>query len=128
MRKALQSGKEINLQQYLDLTPFSPADYKAALAKDINPPEPSAPAILPKHSLREESSLALLAFGIDRPTASKHVDCILAQSPGCSHSAIIAREAYSRFLQASSTNQAPGPAKQLPVGSSEILSAGYVGI
>lgn len=44
MRKALLSGKDINLQQYLDLTPFKAPDFMNTIVKDIDPPKPSPPS------------------------------------------------------------------------------------
>lgn len=99
MRRALLSGKEINLQQYLDLTPFKASDFMNTVTTDINPPEPPAPEPVRKQDILELSIQALLAFGIDRPSASRHVGRILARNPKATHSSIVAREAYSDYLQ-----------------------------
>lgn len=120
MRAALRSGKEINLQQYLDLTPFKLEDFKQA-AESINPPEPPAPAPIAKPDLREATIQALLTFGITRPEGMKLVNRAIAKNPSCTHSTILAREAYSLYLQAS-TAQIP-----LPASSSDLpaLSSSY---
>ena len=66
MRTALLSGKDINLNQYLDLTPFHMEDFRQAVQQDVLPPKAPAPAITAKPDIRELAVLALLAFGIDR--------------------------------------------------------------
>jgi hypothetical protein len=131
MRKALLSGKDINLQQYLDLTPFRINDFRKAVQQDINPPEPPPPAPVSQPDIREQSVLALLAFGITRPIATVHVNRVLARNPGCTHSAIVAREAYADFLAASSTKMDsafPTAERALSVGYTENLSSGFIGL
>ena len=120
MRAALRSGKEINLQQYLDLTPFKLEDFKQA-TDSINPPEPPAPAPIAKPDLREATIQALLTFGITRPEGMKLVNRAIAKNPSCTHSTILAREAYSLYLQ-TSIAQIP-----LPASSSDLpaLSSSY---
>ena len=130
MRKALLSGKEINLLHYLDLTPFKVKDFQISI-QDINPPEPFAPEPVPASDIREQAILALLAFGISRPTAMKHVERILVRNPACSHSALLAREAYADYLEASTTklDQAlPTIEKNLSTGYAENLAHGFIGL
>ena len=130
MRRSLLSGKDINLQQYLDLTPFRAEDFKQTISQDINPPEPAAPAPIPKPDLREMAVQALLAFGVDRPRAMNCVNRTLARLPGCSHSSVLAREAYSDFLQSQgkdSSSSIPGK-KVLTTGYTANLSGGLIGL
>ena len=119
MRRSLLSGKDINLQQYLDLTPFRADDFKQTITQEINPVEPVAPVPVPKPDLREMAVQALLAFGLDRPRAMNYVNRALARFPGCSHSSILAREAYHDFLQ----NQDKEKTSTIPV--KKVLTAGY---
>ncbi|MBR3431887.1 MAG: ATP-binding protein [Clostridia bacterium] len=130
MRRSLLSGKDINLQQYLDLTPFRADDFKQTITQQINPPEPDAPVPVSKPDLREMAVQALLAFGLDRPRAMNHVNRTLARFPGCSHSSVLAREAYDDFLQNQGTEtNAPVPAKKVLTGNyTDILSSGFIGI
>ena len=132
MRRALLSGKDINLQQYLDLTPFNASDFRNTITQDVNPPEPPAPEPAQKHDIRELAIQALLAFGLDRPCASRHVDRILAKNPGYTHSSIVAREAYNFFLQSSyNAGSSPDPSSLKPAlanNYTENLSLGYIGI
>ena len=131
MRTALLSGKDINLNQYLDLTPFHMEDFRQAVQQDVLPPKAPAPAITAKPDIRELAVLALLAFGIDRPTALLHVNRALARLPGCTHSTILAREAYDDFLQSTSTKLHPAdpPAgSSISKGHSDNLSAGLIGL
>lgn len=131
MRTALLSGKEVNLNRYLDLTPFHIEDFRQAVQQNINPPEAPAPAPVAKADIRELSTLALLAFGIDRPTAMRHVNRALARLPSCTHSSLLAREAYADYLQATTTKletSVPTDIAVLPKGHSENLSAGFVGL
>ena len=130
MRRSLLSGKDINLQQYLDLTPFRADDFKQTITQEINPVEPAAPVPVPKPDLREMAVQALLAFGLDRPRAMNYVNRALARFPGCSHSSILAREAYHDFLQnqdKEKTSTVPVK-KVLTAGYAENLSNGLIGI
>lgn len=130
MRSALLSGKDINLNKYLDLAPFHIEDFRQAVQQDINPTESPAPDPVAKPDIREMSILALLAFGIDRPTAMKHVNRTLSRMPGCTHSTILAREAYADNLQATTTKleSAPVVSSALSKGHTENLSAGFIGL
>ena len=130
MRKSLLSGKDINLQQFLDLTPFRADDFMQTISQNINPPEPEAPVPVPKPDLREMSVQALLAFGLDRPCALNYVNRALARFPSCSHSAVLAREAYHDFLQNQDNEKAaPLSAKKVLTGGyAENLSNGFIGI
>lgn len=130
MRKSLLSGKDINLQQYLDLTPFRADDFKQTITQDINPPEPDAPVPVPKPDLREMAVQALLAFGLDRPNAISHVNRVLARFPSCSHSSILAREAYNDFLlnQDKEKIVSTSVKKMLSGSYAENLSSGFIGL
>lgn len=130
MRKSLRSGKDINLQQFLDLTPFRADDFRQTISQDINPPEPQAPVPVPKPDLREMAVQALLAFGLDRPRAMNCVNRALARLPSCSHSSILAREAYHDFLQNQDKEKTGSVSvKKVLTGSyTENLSNGLIGI
>ena len=130
MRRSLLSGKDINLQQYLDLTPFRADDFKQTITQEINPVEPAAPVPVPKPDLREMAVQALLAFGLDRPRAMNYVNRALARFPGCSHSSILAREAYHDFLQNQDKEKTSTVSvkKVLTAGYAENLSNGLIGI
>ena len=128
MRRALLSGKDINLQQYLDLTPFRASDFRNTITQDMDPPEPPAPAPVQKHDIRELAVQALLAFGLDRPSAAKHVDIVLIKNPGYTHSSIVARNAYDRFLQTSADTGPPPESPVLSDSYAENLSLGYIGL
>ncbi len=130
MRKSLLSGKDINLQRYLDLTPFRANDFRQTISQDINPPEPAAPVSVPKPDLREMAVQALLAFGLDRPRAMLYVNRTLAKFPSCSHSSILAREAYHDFLQNQDQEKTASISvkKVLTTGYAENLSNGLIGI
>ena len=131
MRRALLSEKDINLEQYLDLTPFKPIDFKNTIVQSINPPEPKAPEPVQKYDIRETAVQALLAFGIDRPSASKHVGRILAKNPSYTQSSVIAREAYNDYLQYSSGRSLSDTTGITPVLADNYdnnLSQGYIGL
>lgn len=125
-RKALLSGKEVNLQKYLDLTPFSAADFKRTI---INSPEPPAPPPVSKPDLRERAVQALIEFGVDRPSATKHVNRVLARFPGCVHHSIIAVEAFDDFRQSQITAECSSTkSRALPNGYSDNLANGFIGL
>ena len=132
MRRALLSGKDVNLHRYLDLTPFKIKDFQQTVQQDINPPEPPAPdpEVVCKPDIREQAVLTLLGLGLDRPTATKHVNRSLARLPGCTHSTILARDAYDDHLRTSSLGAVPAPSVSPRLGSSyaENLSGGFIGL
>ena len=59
-----------------------------------------------------------------------HVNRAIASLPGCTHSAILARNAYDEFLRTSSSDPIPASSVSPRLGSSyaESLSAGFVGL
>ena len=131
MRTALLSGKDVNMNRYLDLTPFHMEDFKLAAAKDVSPAEPPAPAPISKPDIRETAILALLGFGIDRPSAMQLVNRAIAKLPTCSQPTLLAREAYSDYLKTTSTNLSslsPSITPQLQKGHANNLSAGLIGL
>ena len=133
MRRALLSGKEVNLRQYLDLEPFKMKDFQQAVQQDINPPEPPAPdpEVICKPDVREQAILTLMGLGLNRPIATKHVNRSLASFPGCTHSPILAQNAYADYLKSSSSREAvPVSSIQPRLGNNyaESLSAGFVGL
>ncbi len=131
MRSALRSGKDVNLKQYLDLTPFNMDDFKRAATQEIDPPESPAPIPVAKPDIREAAILALMAFGIDRPAAMQHVNRAIASLPACTQPHLLAREAYGIYLQAMSTKLSDLPMETEPhlqKGHAENLSAGLIGL
>lgn len=98
---------------------------------DMNPPEPAPPAPVSKPDIREQAVLALLAFGLDRPTATKYVNRALTRHPGCTHSYIVSRDAYDNFLRDSSSSDSSSTSTTeagLPLGYSENLARDLVGL
>lgn len=131
-RKALLSGKEVNLKQYLDLTPFSAADFRNTIVNSLEPP---APVHVSKPDLRETAVQALCSFGIDRPSATKCVNRALAKFPGCTHSSVLAREAYDDYLRNQSSSKPSAKSSSsssksmaLTNGYAENLSGGFIGL
>lgn len=132
MRRALRSGKDINLEQYLDLTPFKSSDFMNTITHDINPPEPTPRKPVRKPEINELAIQALLAFGIDRPSASRHVGQVLAKNPSHTQASIVAREAYSDYLQLlASKKPATDPSDHLPALTDSYdsnLALGVIGL
>ena len=130
MRKSLLSGKDINLQQFLDLTPFHAEDFRQTINQSINDPEPNAPSPISTPDLREMAVQALLAFGLNRPAAMNYVNKTLARFPGCCHSTILAREAYQDFLQDQNKEGSSSKAikKMLSTSYANNLANGLIGI
>ena len=139
MVSAILSGKDINLNQYLDLTPFTEKDFITAMVSAKNDgqaagvPDKEDNRKTVKEDLRVSAINALLAFGVHPKDASKHVDNTLARMPSCSEAAIIARESYHSYISSSDANDnkqghASNEAHTVGSGYDENLSKGNIGI
>ena len=72
---------------------------------------------------------ALIEFGVDRPSATKHVNRVLARFPGCVHHSIIAVEAFDDFRQSQITAECSSTkSRALPNGYSDNLANGFIGL
>ena len=137
MVSAILSGKEVNLNQYLDLVPFTEKDFVTAMipAEGGKQPEETtekeSTSKTGKEDLRISAINALLAFGVHPKDARKHVDITLAKMPSCSEATIIAREAYHAYISSCPDDSKSSNEKakhSVGTGYEENLSKGNIGI
>lgn len=109
MREAMKAGKEVDLKQYIDITPFSYSDYKDNYSIATEAKSPAAPP--PKESTAQEAAIvALMGLGLSCEEARSYVCAALAEDKsGCLAAPVIARNAYQMYLAE--------PAKEKPACS-----------
>ena len=109
MREAMKAGKEVDLKQYIDITPFSYSDYKDNYSIATEAKSPAAPP--PKESTVQEAAIVtLMGLGLSCEEARSYVCAALAEDKsGCLAAPVIARNAYQMYLAE--------PAKEKPACS-----------
>ena len=98
MREAMKAGKEVDLKQYVDITPFSYSDYKDnyTVAAEAKSPAAQPPR---KPSVQEAATLTLMGLGLSHAEAASFVCAALAEDKsGCLAAPVIARKAYQFYL------------------------------
>ena len=134
MKEALISGKDINLNQFLDLAPFKEKDFITAMPApcQTDPPVGQSAPKPSKEDLQTKAINALLAFGVPVNDAKKHVNITLARMPECTDSTVIAKESYHAYADRSSDGSAKGDAgdtsEMLPEGYDANMEGGNIGI
>ena len=98
MREAMKAGKEVDLKQYIDITPFSFSDYKDnySIAAETKSPAVSPP----KESTEQEAAIiTLMGLGLSHEEARTFVCTTMAEDKsGCLSAPVIARQAYQLYL------------------------------
>ena len=97
MVNALKSGRELNLKDFLDLTPFTAEDYRRLYPDSATKAKPPQP--LDKRTVQQKAFSTLLGMGLEGSDARHYVDLVLARHPDCQSDTIIAREAYAEYLK-----------------------------
>lgn len=131
MVQALKSGKSYNLSEYLDLTPFTPDDYRKLFPKQAPIPQPPTPD--EKQSVQEKAIQTLLGLGLSYAEAKIYVNSYSAKHMDCDSEVIIARESYKAYLAKEAEKETDEKPQEpsFPVveeGYDENLSKGVVGI
>ena len=101
MREALKSGEDINIAQYLDLTPFTPCDFrKASVSSPGIPPEKAFQGAAEKSTISQSAISTLIGLGLSSCEASKWVQITMAQHTEMVEATALAREAYASYSAA----------------------------
>ena len=101
MREALKSGEDINIAQYLDLTPFTPGDFrKASVSSPGIPPEKAFQGAAEKSTISQSAISTLIGLGLSSCEASKWVQITMAQHTEMVEATALAREAYASYSAA----------------------------
>lgn len=110
MREAMKAGKEVDLKQYIDITPFSYSDYRDtySVSSEAKSPADNPPQ---KATVQQAAILTLMGLGLTHAEANTFVCSALAEEQsGCPTAPIIARKAYQMYLanpQPTSTKSSP---------------------
>ena len=124
MRDAMRIGKDVDLQQFMDISPFSLKDYTdnySVAAEAKNPVIPSRPKI----SLQDTATQTLLNLGLSYSVASSCVSWAIAKNTNCVIPSRIAREAYDYYLRKPQSAKARPSLNNLS-GYEALKDAGFV--
>lgn len=106
MREALKAGKDVDLMQYVDITPFSCSDYydNYSIAAEAAAPAPAPPE---EKTVQEAATVTLMGLGLTHAQAGTLVCSVLADEKSrCPAAPLIAQKAYQLYLAAPSKNEA----------------------
>ena len=98
MREAMKAGKEVDLKQYIDITPFSFSDYKDnySIAAEAKSPAAAPPK---EATAQETATVTLMGLGLSCEEARSFVCTAIAEDKsGCLAAPVIARKAYQMYL------------------------------
>ena len=107
MREAMKAGREVDLKQYIDITPFSFSDYKDNYSIAA---ETKSPAVRPpKEATAQEAAIVtLMGLGLSQKEARSFVCAALAEDEsGCLAAPVIARKAYQLYLAQPVSKETP---------------------
>ena len=124
MRDAIRAGKEVNLQQFVDISPFSLQDYQEdySVACEARKPATKPPE---KKDIRKAAAITLMGLGLSQVDADKFVCQAVAILKDCTQETIIAREAYQLFQKQEIQEPVPAPLEGMS-GYQNLLSAGLI--
>lgn len=96
MRDAMRVGKEVDMKQFSDITPFCLKDYQEDFSVVS---EAKAPAKKPpeKMNIQKAATLTLMGLGLSHADADKYVCHAIANLKDCKQDTLIAQEAYRLF-------------------------------
>ena len=98
MREAMKAGKEVDLKQYVDISPFSFSDYRDNYSVAAEAKSPAAPPS--KETTAQEAAIVtLMGLGLSHEEARSFVCAALAEDKsGCLAAPVIAKKAYQIYL------------------------------
>lgn len=126
MREAMRAGKEVDLKQYIDITPFSLGDYKDnySIAAEAGTPSPAPPK---EPAVQEAATVTLMGLGLSHSEASSFVCEVLAEDKsGCLESCVISRKAYQLYLSGNQAVETAGSPLAGLSGYDSIMEAGLI--
>lgn len=126
MREAMKAGKEVDLKQYVDITPFSFSDYKDNYSIAA---ETRSPAVRPpKEATTQEAAIVtLMGLGLSQEEARSFVCAAMAEDEsGCLAAPVIARKAYQMYLARPVSKEAPASPISGLRGYESVKEAGLI--
>ena len=126
MRAAMKAGREVDLKQYVDITPFSFSDYKDNYSIAA---ETKSPAVQPPKEVtaQEAAIVTLMGLGLSQEEARSFVCAALAEDEsGCLASPVIARKAYQTYLAQPVNKEAPPSPLSGLCGYGSVKEAGLI--
>ena len=96
MRDAMRVGKDVDLQQFLDIAPFSLKDYSDnySVAAEAKNPAKMPPA---KPNIQETAIVTMMGMGLSYSDANSCVNWAIAKLANCTVPSQIAQTAYEYF-------------------------------
>lgn len=124
MRDAMRAGREVDMKQFSDITPFNLKDYQDdfSVSKEANAPSAKPPE---KVSVQKAATLTLMGMGLSHADADKFVCQAIATLKACTRDFMIAREAYQLFQKHEVQEQVAAPLAEMK-GYDDILAAGLI--
>ena len=124
MRDALRIGKDVDLQQFLDIAPFSLKDYSdnySVAAETKNPVK--VPPVKP--NIQEAAIVTMLGMGLSYSDANSCVSWAIAKLANCTVPSHIAQTAYEYFNSRNRKLPEKAPLDNLS-GYDALLQAGFI--
>ena len=130
MRQAIRAGKEVDLKQYVDITPFTAEDRydHYSMTAESKAPAPS-PADAPKKSHLDAATETLMGMGLSYADARKYASVAAAKHSEVTVPSVIAVEGwtlYSADQKNSSDCEKKEPALTDLAGYDQIRHAGLI--
>ena len=124
MRDAMRIGKEVNMQQFSDISPFCLEDFRDnySVAAEAKASPKEAPK---KLDARKAATYTLMGLGLSLPEADKFVCHAVANLKECTQETIIAQEAYRLYMKHETQEPNSAPLTGM-TGYNDILSAGLI--
>jgi hypothetical protein len=124
MRDAMRAGKEVDMQQFSDISPFCLEDFRDnySVAAEAKAPAKEPPK---KVDARKAATLTLMGLGLSLPEADKFVCHAIANLKECTQETMIAQEAYQLYMRHGIQESNPAPLTGM-TGYNDILAAGLI--
>ena len=124
MRDAMRAGKEVNMSQFADITPFNLKDYQEDFSV-ANEPRKEATKPLEKVSIQKAATITLMGLGLSQTEADKFVCRAIVNLKNCKNETLIAREAYKLYMNQATQCPLTSPLTGMS-GYQDVLDAGLI--
>ena len=120
----MRVGKDVDLQQFIDIAPFSLKDYSDnySVAAEAKNPAKQPPA---KPNIQESAVLTMMGMGLSYSDASACVSWAIAKLANCTVPSQIAQSAYEYFNSRNRKLPEKAPLDNLS-GYDALLKAGFI--
>jgi len=124
MRDAMRVGKEVDMQQFSDISPFCLNDFRDnySVAAEAEAPAKELPK---KVDVRKTATLTLMGLGLSLTEADYFVSRAITNLKECTQETMIAQEAYRLYLQDESQKPIPRPLSGM-TDYNDILVSGLI--